>query len=219
MSERSRPEFLEFESRADASDALANELARILEEAVRSEGSAAIVVSGGSSPAPMFRALRGKPLPWNRVTVVPSDEREVPADHPDRNDAMIRRELLAGGASEASLAGLIPPGNLPGRFDAVVLGMGGDGHTASLFPGSPDLGRALESRGPLERLEVPQLGAHRVSLTPAVLLSCDRVFLLFFGNDKRTVFDRAARGTDVEEFPVRSVLNQDRVPVTVYWAP
>ena len=211
--------FRAFATRAEASTALADTLAACLGEAVRAQGHARLVVSGGTSPAAMFRELREKDLPWASITVVPSDERDVPADHADRNDAMIRRELLAGPAAGARLLPLIPPGELPDRFDAVVLGMGADGHTASLFPGSPDLPGALASDQPLAELDVPQLNMRRVSLTPSALLNTGRLFLLIFGDDKRRVFEEAQRGHDIEAMPVRVLLEQGRAPLAVYWAP
>jgi 6-phosphogluconolactonase len=219
MSESRRYLVRAFESRSDASEALAIELEDRLKQAIDLEGEASLVVSGGTSPAVMFQALRDLPLPWMSVTIVPSDERDVPPDHPDRNDAMIRRELLSGRAAGARLVSLIPAGDIPDRFNAVVLGMGNDGHTASLFPGSPDLQDALQSGQKLERLEVPQLDMHRVSLTPSALLDSDWIYLLFFGEDKRAVFEAALGGTDSEEYPIRAILQQDKVPVVVYWAP
>lgn len=219
MSDAPSPEFLAFESRAQAAAALADALAARLTSAIRDRGRAALVVSGGTSPVAMFHALREKDLPWQLLTVVPSDERDVPENHPDRNDAMIRCELLSGPAKAARLVSLIPPGDLPDGFDAVVLGMGADGHTASLFPGSPQLQRALASDRPLEMLEVPQLGMRRVSLTPAALLNSGAVYLLFFGDEKRRVYESALQGGDVELLPVRAVVRQRRVPLTVFWAP
>ena len=219
MSEGYSPEFLAYESRAEAAEALAGMLAGRLAAAIRDRGRASLVVSGGTSPIAMFRSLREQDLPWGSLTVVPSDERDVPEDHPDRNDAMIRRELLAGPAAAARLVSLIPPGELPDGFDAVVLGMGADGHTASLFPGSPQLQQALSSERPLERLDVPQLDMRRVSLTPSALLNSAAVFLLFFGDEKRRVYESALARRDVEILPVRVVLRQHRVPLTVFWAP
>jgi len=219
MSDRVSPGFRAFETRELASLTLANELENILESAIGARRAAALVVSGGTSPAPMFRQLRERLLDWSKVTVVPSDEREVPLSHPDRNERMIREELLQGPASGATLCSLIPPGDVPARFDAVVLGMGSDGHTASLFPDSPDLDTALAATEPLARLEVPRLGSHRVSLTPAALLDTGHLFLLFFGEDKREIFERARSSGLVHEYPVRAILHQERVAVEVYWAP
>jgi 6-phosphogluconolactonase len=217
--EQAEIRFRAFTSRGEASQALADDLACVLAAAVERYGAAALVVSGGTSPSAMFRILRDEPLPWSRVTVVPSDEREVEPEHPDRNEAMIRRELLSGNAADARLVSLIPPGDIPDAFDATVLGMGSDGHTASLFPGSPDLERTLRSTAKLERLDVPQMGVHRVSLTPAVLLRSGRIILLFFGEDKRRVFEDALKNGKTCVFPVRVVLHQARTPVDVYWAP
>ena len=219
MTDSGQVVFNTFETRKEASDALAAALEKDLAAGIKCNGKASLVVSGGSSPVCMFQALRTKALSWQDVCVIPSDERDVPLDHPDRNEAMIRRELLAEEATAAQLVSLIPPGDIPDRFDAVVLGMGDDGHTASLFPGSPDLPEALCSEHKLARMEVPQLGVFRISLTPGALLSSEKIYLLFFGSEKRHVFEQALRENDPMIFPVSIVLGQTRVPVAVYWAP
>ena len=211
--------FKEFSSRDDAAIALADDLQHGLSAAVKEKGQATLVVSGGTTPAGMFRLLRERDLPWNRVAVLASDERDVPPDHGDRNEAMIRRELLQGEAAQSQLVSLIPPGDIPGFFDELVLGMGADGHTASLFPDSPDLDRALNSPAALEWLTTPSSDVRRVSLTPRALLQSGRISLLLFGAEKRAVFEAAEAGCDLREYPVRTVLCQEHVPVTVYWAP
>jgi len=219
-----------FATRQEASAALAAEICETLTEALTAHGRATLVASGGTSPRTFFHCLQRLPLSWERITVVPSDERVVPLQHPDRNEAMIRRELLQGAAAAARLRGLLPESGstaqlsqlaetLPVFFDAVVLGMGADGHTASLFPGSPELEAALRSPEPLALLNVPQLGAQRVSLTPSALLASRRIDLLFFGQDKRAVFEAAEAGDDPVQFPVRFMLQQHRVPVSAFWAP
>jgi 6-phosphogluconolactonase len=224
------PHLLSFDTREEASASLAAEICETLTDALAAHGRATLVVSGGSSPVAFFRHLRRLPLSWERITVVPSDERVVPLDHADRNEAMIRRELLQGPAAGASLRGLLPASGstanlpqlaetLPASFDAVVLGMGTDGHTASLFPGAPELEAALRSPEPLALLNVPGLGTQRVSLTPAALLATRRIDLLIFGPDKRAVYESAAAGDEAGEYPVRCVLRQNRVPVRVFWAP
>jgi 6-phosphogluconolactonase len=224
------PRFLAFASRKEASEALAEDVFETLTEALAASGRAALVVSGGTSPVEFFHALRVLPLPWERITVVPSDERVVPHSHPDRNEAMIRRELLQGPAAAATLRGLLPPSGapdslaevaeaLPAVLDAVVLGMGPDGHTASLFPDSPQLETALRSAEPLALLNVPRLGTQRVSLTPAAVLASRRIDLLFFGQEKRAVYEAAAAGGSAAELPVRCVLQQNAAPLRVYWAP
>ena len=201
-----------------------------LTEALAAMGRAALVVSGGTSPVEFFHALRRLPLAWERVTIIPSDERVVPLDHPDRNEAMIRRELLQGPAAAATLRGLLPPSGatdslaeiaeaLPASIDGVVLGMGTDGHTASLFPDSPELDSALRSADALALLSVPSQGMQRVSLTPAALLASRRIDLLFFGQEKRCVFEAAGEDGPIAEIPLRCVLHQNIVPVQAFWAP
>ena len=213
----------EFGSREEASSALADELEQVLRASLQDDAEASLVVSGGTSPRSLFHHLSRRDLAWDRVWIIPSDERMVPLDHPDRNEAMIRRELLRDRARAAGLVSLLVsgplPGSLLGQFDAVVLGMGEDGHTASLFPDSPDLQAALASEKVLYRLDVPRLSADRITLTPHALLHSGKLYLLFFGEDKRRVFDAAMAHGEVAEYPVRFLLQQDKVPVTVYWAP
>ena len=211
--------FREFAHREDAAMALADDLQNGLTAAVQEKDRASLVVSGGTTPAGMFRLLCQRNLPWSRVTVLASDERDVPPDHAERNEAMIRRELLQGEAARARLVSLIPPGEIPGFFDELVLGMGADGHTASLFPDSPDLCDALKSSQTLEWLTTPSSPVRRISLTPRALLQSGRISLLFFGAEKRAVYEAAESGTDLGEYPVRVILRQERAPVTVYWAP
>ena len=97
--------------------------------------------------------------------------------------------------------------------------MGTDGHTASLFPDSPELDSALRSAEALALLNVPSQGMQRVSLTPAALLGSRRIHLLFFGQEKRVVFEAAAAEGPVAEIPLRFVLHQNSVPVRAFWAP
>lgn len=231
MGKSGKPEFLAFDSRMQASLVLADELETTLRSALADSASVTLVVSGGTSPVEMFHSLSQRDLDWERVTVIPSDERVVTSNHPERNDAMIRRELLIRNASAANLTSLLPEANdaspeeetikpvIPAVIDAVVLGMGDDGHTASLFPDSPGIENALQSQRQLLRMSVPRLQAKRISLTPAALLTGKRIDLLFFGLDKRAVFEAAMKDGPASTYPIRAVLHQNRVPVRVFWAP
>jgi 6-phosphogluconolactonase len=192
------------------------------------------VVSGGESPRGLFRLLRTTRLPWEAVTIVPCDERWVAPDHADSNEGMIRRELLSGWPSDARFVSLYRPvaeaddavGELAAKlagvkrpFDTVLLGMGEDGHTASLFPDSPDIAGALRSEQDIIVQRTPRLSQARVSLTVRALLNAHEIHILFFGDAKRSVYRRALLKGPAEEFPVRAILHQDAVNVTAYWAP
>ena len=226
-------EFRIFDSREAASIALANHISGILEGAIAKRGNATCVVSGGSSPVTMFNALRQHVLPWEKVTLVPSDERLVAIDHDDSNEGMIRQELMQQGAAAArllSLAGAGIPidarlahinsqlGKLGKPLDIVVLGMGDDGHTASLFPDSPDIADAMSSDDYCVVQQPAGSAVARLTLTPALLLDARKILLLFFGQSKRAVYDRAVTGTNLEELPVRFVLQQQVIPVFTFWA-
>ena len=223
-----------FDSREAASTALADRIAGVLEAAIKQQGNASLVVSGGTSPLTTFHLLQQKKLPWRNVIIVPSDERLVPIDHEDSNEGMIRREFLQKHARAAHLLSLAEAGhaddkallNLDSRpthlarpLDMVVLGMGDDGHTASLFPNSPDIGYALESNDCCVVQHPAHLDTARLTLTPVFLLDSNEIILLFFGDKKRAVYDRAlTRGTN-QTLPIRFVLHQKVTPVTVFWSP
>lgn len=226
-------EFRIFDSRAAASAALAEHISESLATAVAERGSASFVVSGGTSPLATFRALRQHILPWQKVTIVPSDERLVPVDQEESNEGMIRRELMqqeAAAAQLLSLAGDVDPGDvrllnlnshldsLDRPLDVVMLGMGDDGHTASLFPNSPNISKALSTSDYCVVQRPPHSKVARLSLTPALLLDARKIVLLFFGLDKRAVYRLAIGDGRVEMLPVRFLLHQQKTPVSVYWA-
>jgi 6-phosphogluconolactonase len=228
-------EFNEFRQRDDAAATLARRIGERLRLAVYRRATASMIVSGGAAPRPLFRELRLVPVPWYLVTIVPSDDRWGGLDgDDDTNEHMIRRELLSGEPGFAHFVSLYrrdcaAPGSLPALraslaevrrpFDAVVLGMGADGHTASLFPDSPDICQALRSDAECVVQEIPRLAHSRVSLTVRSLLDAHEINLLFFGAAKRAVYEESLRPGPIEEYPVRALVQQNQVPVNVYWAP
>jgi 6-phosphogluconolactonase len=171
----------------------------------------------------VYDRLRDAPPDWSRVIVTLSDERCVPPDDPASNAGLVKRRLLQHGAGRAHLLSLWPqPDNaalaalLP--FDVVLLGMGPDGHIASLIPGDPGLEDALTTADPTRPVPAglgdPPLA--RITLTLQALLNSRAIFLLIAGDAKREVIQRASAGADL---PVGRLLSQARAPVRILWSP
>ncbi|WP_426690625.1 6-phosphogluconolactonase [Rhodanobacter ginsengiterrae] len=217
--------------------ALAERIAERLRTALAERGHALLAVSGGSTPKELFARLSRERLDWSRVQVTLVDERWVP-DSDERSNARLVKSLLlqhdaaaaqfvplyTGDASpEAGLATADARiAALPLPFDAVVLGMGDDGHTASFFPGGDHLAEALDLDGHARVLPMHAGGAGepRITLTLPVLLQTRALYLLVTGEKKRDLLADARLGLGAaRDYPVRAVLTQQRVPVAVYWCP
>lgn len=213
--------------------AIAAELRRDLQQRPR----ARLLLSGGGTPAPVYRALAQAPLEWDRVDVALVDERWLLPDDPDSNARLVRTHLLTGHAAKARFE----PMTLPGRpleetvaiasahgqqpASVAVLGMGEDGHTASLFPRMRDLPHALASRQPYIAVDASgcagaQRWPRRISLTPAGLAPAHSRMLLIRGARKREVLAQALASGEVLEFPVLTALETtNHTPLHVYWCP
>lgn len=215
---------------------LAAQIAASLAAALESRGSASLVVSGGRSPVRLFEILRTVPLAWDRICIALADERWVGAQDPGSNEHLVRDVLLKDNAAPARFLGLkngAPTPDLgavsawetfarvPRPFDAVILGMGDDGHTASLFPGSPNLPGALNPSAAAGCVGMwsPVAPHPRLSLNLSALLDSRRVVVLIKGESKRRTYAAACAGGAVRDMPVRAVLRQSRTPVDVMWAP
>jgi 6-phosphogluconolactonase len=229
-------EFLSYDSRSEASAAASELLAKLVRKGLSGgpQSQASLVVSGGSTPGPCFDLLSREPMDWSRVTVMPSDERWVPADHTDSNERLIRSRLLqnrAAGGNVLSLfragveAAQAPPlvqadlAQTAQPFSAALLGMGGDGHFASLFPDFEQLNKALDPAAPEHCIVVRTASSPhlRISLTLSALLNSAHIVLLIFGAAKREVFETAHQGGSA--YPVEALLRHARNPLTVIWAP
>ncbi len=225
-----------FDDRTQLADELARSVAGDLAVAVAERGAASLVVSGGSTPRPLFERLSRAELPWNKVSVTLADERWVAADDEASNEALVRRLLVVEYAASARWVGLKNSAPTPeaGReacerrlrevprpFDVVVLGMGGDGHTASLFPASAELAAGLDPRSRRACLAVhpPDAPHPRMSLTLAALLDSRRIVLHVTGDAKWTVYLRALESGPVEELPIRAILRGASNRLEVFWAP
>jgi len=216
--------------------ARAGEIRVDLEEAIGVRKAASLVVSGGRTPLKLFQQLRTEKLAWSKVWVTLADERWVDVDAEASNERMVREQLMADQAAEAHFVGLKNPAptpeagadwswralsRVPRPFDVVLLGMGEDGHTASLFPGSLALARALDATAASGCVAVNALTAPhaRVSLNLAALLDARRIVLHIEGDSKWQVYQRARMPGSAAELPVRAILHQKEVPVDVYWTP
>lgn len=207
---------------------VANALAGELEAALLHNDTVALAVPGGTTPGPIFDVLCAADLEWDRVRVLPTDERCVPADHERSNERLIRERLLTNRASVAEYVPLYVPGTDPEAalpeieslivpvlpLSVLVLGMGEDMHTASLFPGMNGLAAALDSHAPtlaVARTEVQP--EPRITLTAPALDGALSKHLIIFGVAKREALERAM-SLPPEEAPVAAVLSG----MTVHWA-
>lgn len=219
-----------------ASDALAVAIVERLRTALAERGSASLVVSGGKSPIPLFERLRIAALDWSRVWITLADERWVAADHPDSNEQLLRTHLLRDAAAHARWVPLksvhATPADaladrtaalaaIPRPFDVVVLGMGEDGHTASLFPGADGLAEAMDLTGSavLAAITPPAHAPHpRITLTLAALLDARVVMLAIAGAAKRAVYEQARDAPDAMQWPVSGVLAAAATTIEVWIA-
>lgn len=232
-----------FDTRAALVEAVANEIAQSLATALSERDSASLVVSGGATPIPLFRRLREASLPWDKVHVTLADERWVDVQDEASNERLVRREFLQGAAAAARFIGLkneAPTaqqgaaatwarlGAITRPFDVLVLGMGEDGHTASLFPGSPGILPALDpSASPMcVAMSAPVRPNGRISLNLAALAQSRRAYLHIEGERKWEVYREAAQLailTPAQEtpasMPVAAMLRLRSPGLQVCWAP
>jgi 6-phosphogluconolactonase len=222
-----------FETREQASLHVAERMSAALERQIDECGSACMVVSGGATPADCYTRLASASIDWARVRLFLSDERWVSPQHADSNEKLVRDRLKSAAAKAASLYRVyseVTPIDLRCEeieqdlrkllfpFACVLLGMGVDGHFASLFPDDED-SSGLEPDG--EQLCKPVHTAAspypRVSLTLSALCRSEEILLLIYGEEKWRTLENAKRTHDL--YPVSSLLSQTRTPVHVYWAP
>lgn len=219
------------QSRQKLAEQLAEAVFQALSEDLERQERVLLIVSGGSTPIAFFKALAAKPLPWSQIDVTLADERWVDEQSSDSNAKLVRENLLQGEAAAANFVPLTSDTSTPEEGVAevaertaslawpasvVILGMGGDGHTASLFPDSQELGLALSTDEPLVAVRTPSQPQPRITFSAGRLHQAHRHILHITGDDKRTVLANALNGDDVRQLPIRAFLS---CPLAIYWAP
>jgi 6-phosphogluconolactonase len=227
-----------FDSFDEMTRDLAHRVAAGLEAGIAARGRASLVASGGTTPGPLYDLLSSHDLAWNDVLVTLSDERWVPSGDDRSNEKLLRDRLLRAKAAAARFVPLKTPdatpdagapradaavAAMPRPFDVTLLGMGDDGHTASLFPGNPGLDDALDCDAPalVRPVHAPGIApvGERITLSLRALLDSRLIVVLIRGEAKLAAYRTALAGSDVHAAPIRAILDQRSAPVEVWWAP
>ena len=206
--------------------------------AVAARGHATLALAGGKTPLPIYHRLAARTLAWSSVSLLPTDERCVPHTHPACNLREIRAAFA--GAHDVRIEAITPEdgdadrsltfaqavlGRHPDAFDVVMLGMGADGHTASLFPGAAGLATALEPNSRLNACRIdptplpPEAPFSRISLTAARLLRARSIHLVITGPVKRDVLRAAQRDLDSLRYPIGAILHAPGNSLHIHWSP
>jgi len=229
-------EWWEYDSLEELADALAGDVGFIIDSAVDARGSSLIAVPGGSTGPAVFAKLAAQQLPWKKVTIIPTDDRLVPMDDERSNIRAIAKAFLPLGARVIPIAADIADYRLAGNSadarlqdlpwppDLVWLGMGQDGHTASIFAG-PDLQDALDAPKARRAVGVmpeplpPEAPVARVTLTRSAILSARTVTIAITGDEKRALLEQAIADGHSSKLPIGRVLAEAEQPIDIHWAP
>ncbi|MBW2942236.1 6-phosphogluconolactonase [Zhongshania aquimaris] len=224
----------EFQTREQLDQALAQHVSELLIEAIAIRGNATLVVSGGTTPLGFFGLLSKQHLDWKRVLVTLADDRWLSEHHQDSNARLVKEHLLVNQAAHASFLSLKTEDLDPddaieglqnsfaeiGEIDVLILGMGADGHTASLFPNTPSLQEGLNIKSRQSFIGVmPLVAPHqRISMTLARLLNSRKVIVHITGVEKRAVFETACDGFSPRKMPISALIYEAINPIALYWA-
>jgi 6-phosphogluconolactonase len=229
-------EWWEYESLDELADAVAGDVGFIVESAVDARGASLIALPGGATGPAIFPKLARQKLPWKRVTVIPTDDRLVPMDDERSNVRAIAKTFLPAGARVIPIATEIADYKLAGGSadarlqdlswppDLVWLGMGEDGHTASIFTG-PDLQEALDAPKARRAIGVmpdpmpADAPVARVTLTRASILSARTILITVTGSEKRAVLEQAIADGQSSKTPIGRVLAEVDQPIDIHWCP
>lgn len=225
--------FNAFKTPDELADILSKNIAAQLQEINEHRGGSSLVVSGGSTPKMLFKKLCRIDIDWAKVSVSLSDERWVDPTQNESNERLIKEYLLQDKAKAANFVGMYYEGysakkaqiicsdELESRIwpvDVMILGMGEDGHTASLFPNHPSLQEALNPNKKELCIAIDQKPHNRMSLTLQAILSAQHLYLHFEGAKKFKVYQEAIASDDMYAMPIRSILHQKLKEIEVYYA-
>ncbi len=230
-----KTQLLDFPDPQTLAQALAQSVAEDLRAALAERGAASLALSGGNTPKAFMQALAQQPLDWPRIAVTLVDERWVPESNARSNAALVKANLLEGPAAVARFVPLyraVPQPEdalaeveralqtIPSPFDALVLGMGNDGHTASFFPGGDRLAEALDlaAKAVVLPMRAPGAGEPRITLTLPPIVAARALYLHIEGADKQRVLAQALSGQGQgAAYPIGDVLRHAPAPVRIYW--
>lgn len=229
------PNFIQTENAAQSAEQLAQAVAQNLRDTLAKQDRATLAVSGGKSPIAFFQALNQADLDWARVNITLVDERVVPTNHADSNTGLVRQYLLQNqaanatwlpviddNADESSLKNITQAVDFAlqhyAQPDVLILGMGGDGHTASIFPQAPQFADAVRADYPQPLLHTTPVTAphERISMTLAAIEATPHVYLSIAGAEKLAVYRQAEQAV-TQQFPISYVLNSEKVNANVFY--
>ena len=214
---------------------LAQQIAQQLQAAITERGSASLAVSGGRTPAGMFKVLRSSAIDWSKVIITLVDERWVSNDHADSNERLTRENLLQDCAAAATFISMVndaatPHAGLEGieaqfstikaPIDIIILGMGDDGHTASLFRNAIELEAVCASTAWVAAVTPPAAPHQRITLTLPTIAQCRNLLVHITGEGKKALLNNAMAEQKpvTEQYPIRRVIDQAASQPQVYWA-
>ena len=229
-------EWWDYESMDELAEAVAGDVGFIIDSAIDARGEALIAIPGGKTPLPVYKALAAAKLNWKRVTIIPTDDRLVPLTDERSNVRGIAHSFLAAGARVFPITSDIADYRLAGNaanaklgelkfpLDLAWLGMGADGHTASIFPG-PDLEDALNAPKGRHAVGVmpdplpADAPVARVTLTRSAILSARTVLITITGQEKRDLLEQAIADGQSSKLPFGRVLAEAEQPIDIHWCP
>jgi len=227
--------FHAFDDANELTSKLSDKICKLLTNAIEKNGKASLVVSGGNTPKKLFTKLGLCDIAWDKVVISLCDERWIDNESDDSNEKLVRTYLLKNYAKKANFVGMFQQDtNLEDAkiiyekiakdklspIDVIILGMGDDGHTASLFPNNEKFTEAFSLKNRDFTLVVRQKDVkfHRLGLTRAAILNAKHIFLHFEGKKKFDIYNAAKDMDDFDKYPISSILNQKTKNIEVYYA-